>query len=271
MNNLVSIIISVYNGDSAIFLKESITSIVNQSYKNIEIILIGDGVSNSDLKLTLDNLIETHKNLIHYFPQDVNKGLASCMNQAISLSKGDFLARMDADDIMHESRIEKQLKFLQKNHNIDIVGSWIKEFSVDSGYEKLVRFPVFHEKMRKLFGKRNPLAHPSVMIRKSFFNKAGVYPLETNTDEDTMLWLNAFLNGCVFANIPLPLTEMRVSNDFFGRRSGITKAWEDFMNRHLVIKKLALSRNNYLYAFARFILQILPSSKLKRFAYYNLR
>jgi glycosyltransferase involved in cell wall biosynthesis len=271
MNNLVSIIISVYNGDSAIFLKESITSIINQSYKNIEIILIDDGVSDSDLKLTLDNLINQHKNLIHYFPQDVNKGLASCMNQAISLSKGDFLARIDADDIMHESRIEIQLEFLQKNHNIDIVGSWIKEFNVKSGYEKLVKFPICNAEMRKLFGKRNPLAHPSVMMRKSFFNKAGVYPLGTNTDEDTMLWLNGFLNECVFANIPLPLTEMRVSDDFFGRRSGMTKARQDFMNRHLVIKQLALSRKNYLYAFARFILQITPSSMLKRFAYHNLR
>ena len=269
-NELVSIIMSVYDGDSAEFLSESIQSIIDQDYANIEIVLIGDGLENSLLISNIESIVNNNK-IIRYFPQDINLGLASCMNKAIDLAKGDFLARMDADDIMDSNRISHQLDFLRLNLEIDIVGSYIMEFNLDSDTKKLIRYPLTHISMRKSFGKRNPLAHPSVMFKRSFFNKAGKYPLNTQTDEDTILWLNAFINGCKFANIDLPLTKMRVSNNFFRRRAGTQKAWNDFKNRILVINKLNLSMVNYLYALGRFFLQIISFSKVKEFAYNNFR
>jgi len=268
---LVSVLMSVYDGDNSLFIRESVESIVNQSYDNIEIILVGDGVTKLDLIHEIEKLQKEYTTVLNYFPQDVNKGLAACMNKAISLAKGVFIARMDADDIMNSQRIEKQLSYLNKYKEVDIVGSWILEFNMDSGSEKLVSFPLRHEDMLKSFGKRNPIAHPSVLMRKGFFEKAGAYPLDTVTDEDTMLWLNAFLGGCKFANIEEPLTNMRVSDSFYGRRAGFSKAYADFRNRLKVIRGLNLSRLNYSFAFARFFIQIIPSSTFKKFMYKNLR
>ena len=125
--------------------------------------------------------------------------------------------------------------------------------------------------MLKSFGKRNPVAHPSVLMRKEFFEKAGAYPINTKTDEDTMLWLNAFLGGCKFANIEEPLTNMRVSDSFYERRAGFPKAYSDLKNRLKIINYLNLSGLNYLFAFARFVIQIIPSSTFTKFMYKNLR
>lgn len=271
MNSLVSIIMSVYNGDSTVYLRESIHSIVNQSYKNIEIILIGDGVTELNLLNEIREIELQCNDVLTFFPQDKNKGLAFCMNLAISKANGCFIARMDADDIMDLKRLEEQVVFLKENSQVDIVGSFIKEFNIDSGTEKLVTYPVDHESMKDSFGKRNPLAHPSVMMKRSFFDKAGYYPLHTDKDEDTILWLNGFLNNCRFANIPLPLTNMRVSNGFFERRSGIFKAWQDFRNRSRVIMSLNLSKTNFIYSIGRFIIQIIPSPFIKRYIYMNYR
>jgi len=270
-NTLVSVIMSVYDGDSAVYLRESIHSVVNQSYKNIEIILIGDGVTELNLLNEIRGMELQYSDVLSYLPQDKNKGLASCMNLAISKAIGCFIARMDADDIMDLKRLEEQVIFLKENSQVDIVGSFIKEFNIDSGSEKLVVYPVDHESMKSSFGKRNPLAHPSVMMKRSFFDKAGYYPLHTDKDEDTILWLNGFLNNCRFANIPQPLTNMRVSNGFFERRSGIFKAWQDFRNRSRVIMSLDLSKKNFIYSIGRFIIQIIPSPFIKRYIYMNYR
>ena len=109
-NELVSIIMSVYDGDSTEFLSESIQSIIDQDYANIEIVLIGDGLENSLLISNIESIVNNNK-IIRYFPQDINLGLASCMNKAIDLSEGKFLARMDADDIMESNRITLQSQF----------------------------------------------------------------------------------------------------------------------------------------------------------------
>ena len=137
--------------------------------------------------------------------------------------------------------------------------------------KRLIKFPVNHDDMLRSFGKRNPVAHPSVMMRRRFFDKAGLYPVDTLTDEDTVLWTNGFIANCQYANIDHPLTKMRVSDIFYHRRSGINKAYKDLVNRIHLVSKLKLSKINYLYAIARFLIQIIPFAKIKRIAYNNLR
>ena len=83
-NELVSIIMSVYDGDSPEFFSESIQSIIDQDYANIEIILIGDGVKNNLLISSIELIVNNNKHIIRYFPQEINSGLARCMNKAIS-------------------------------------------------------------------------------------------------------------------------------------------------------------------------------------------
>ncbi|WP_163527373.1 glycosyltransferase family 2 protein [Halobacillus ihumii] len=159
---LVSIIMPVYNSEE--YLDESIKSILNQTYKNFELILINDGSTDESI-----NIINKFKDdRIMVYNNDGNKGLIKTLNIGLELSKGTYIARMDADDISTKLRIEKQVNFLKENLDISIVASnaimfsdkypWIKKHtSYNKGVDAI--------KCELLF--QNRIFHPSVMFRKS--------------------------------------------------------------------------------------------------------
>lgn len=268
---LVSIIMSAYNGDKTLYLKECIDSINSQSYDNIELVIVNDGITKVELNDFLAALPSYSRFPVKLLQNPGNKGLAYSMNSAIERAGGEFLARMDADDVMRSDRIERQIEFLLAEPSIDIVGSWHKEISEEGEDIQVVKLPTGHDEMLEFFGKRTPLSHPCVTMRRSYFDKAGTYPLDTLRDEDTILWLNGFKGGARFANIGEPLTYMRVSNDFFRRRGGLGKSLSDHSNRLKVIRELKLSKKYYLYAYAKVLVQLIPSVKLKEFIYRKFR
>ena len=158
------------------------------------------------------------------------------------------------------------------NHkNIDICGGHIEEMDENKKSIGVIRYPLSHDEMKCFFGKRNPLAHVSVIFRKSYFHKAGLYPVDTDKDEDTIFWLNGFLSGCKFANIDEVLVRVRGNKDFYLRRNGLSKSLSDLKNRCLVIRKLNLSYVNYIFACARFVIFIIPIPHVTQFAYKFLR
>jgi len=159
---------------------------------------------------------------------------------------------------------------MRKNTEIDVVGGYIEEFGHDFDYWKKVEYPLVHQAMFSFFSKRVPLANVTTFFRKSFFEKAGLYPTTSPTNEDTLLWMNGFKNGCKFANIPEVLVKVRVSESFFNRRGGIPKAWSDLGDRILVIKTLGYNISSYFYAFALFLVNIAPAG-IKKFLYKRLR
>lgn len=132
---------SVYNGEK--YLAEAIESILNQTYKNFELIIINDG--------SKDNSVEIIKN---YMKQDnrivlidrENKGLPYSLNEGISVAKGEYIARMDADDISLPTRFEKQVDYMQKNE-LDVCGSYIKLFG-DNRKEQVIKNPITNEDIR---------------------------------------------------------------------------------------------------------------------------
>ena len=178
---------------------------------------------------------------------------------------------MDADDICISDRFEKQIAYMKRCKNVDICGGYIEEMDENEKCIGIIKYPLTHEEMKLFFAKRNPLAHMSVVFRKSYFHKAGLYPIDTDKDEDTIFWLNGFLSGCKFANIDQVLVRVRVNSNFYLRRSGLSKSLSDLRNRCLVIKKLNLSYVNYIFVFARFIVLSVPIPRITRFAYKFLR
>jgi len=266
----VSVIMSVYNQDKIKFVDESVKSILSQTYPDFELVLVDDGLTENDLINYLESLAHSDKRVKLLHNQN-NEGLAYSMNRAIENSSGLFLARMDADDVMHPDRLKMQVKFLNKHSDIDVVGTFQLEIDEDGNKLNEVRFPTDHDNMVKYFGKRNPVGHVSAMMRKSFFEKAGKYSEEMKTDQDTVLWLEGLKKGARMGNVPEFLTSVRVSNDFYNRRAGFKKAVHDARNRIRVIKELNLSLNNYVYLFTRFIFQIIPSENLKRYGYKHIR
>ena len=268
----LAIIISVYKNDDIDCFNDCIESIKNQTFIDFNVFIQFDGIVDTKIDNYCNTLI-SKDNRFKIYKRAINKGLAFSLNELLEfvLSNGyTYIARMDADDVCFIDRFEKQVLFLDENIEIDIVGGYIEEF--DNGkFKKIVKYPLRHIDMKAFFGKRNPLAHGTVMFRNSFFEKAGKYPETTNADEDTLLWLNGFLSGCIFANIPHTLVHVRVSDDFYRRRSGIKKSVSDFANRCKVIKLLNLPPITYIYAYMRFAFSIIHFPAFTKIIYRIFR
>src|SRR3989338_10709157 len=115
----ISVIMSVYNGMP--YLPEAVKSILNQTYKNFEFIIIDDASTDQStkyLRFLKDKRIKLIKN-------SKNLGLAASLNKALKFAKGEYIARMDADDISLPKRFEKQVKFFKKHPSVDICGTWV--------------------------------------------------------------------------------------------------------------------------------------------------
>lgn len=258
----LSVISSVYYKERADYLDESLKSVFNQSLVPDEVIVVEDGPLSSDLY----QVIEKYKFQYDQFrtiPLQQNKGLAHALNVAIKSSSADYFARMDTDDISEPNRFEKQVSFLIDNKDVDCVGTWVVEINADGSEFYRKQMPITHEECRNFYMKRNPMAHPTVMFRRSYFDKAGFYPEDTYQEEDTMLWANGFAKGCRFANIPEYLYRFRIDDKFFNRRKGIRYAIDTFNIRHKIRKMLGFPIKADIYAILFATSKMMPEPFLK--------
>ena len=267
----IAVIMSVYYNDTLKNLQEALESLYNQTIP-VDVFVQQDGYIKEDVASYLENVLQK-KRVVYVGKRNENKGLAYSLNELLQIvleKRYEYIARMDADDICLDERFALQYAFMQKNREVDVVGGYIEEFSEEMEYYKVVRYPLNHDEMYRFFAKRVPLAHVTAFFRRSFFEKAGFYPTESPTNEDTLLWMKGFQSGCRFANIPEILVKVRIGPAFFSRRGGARKAWSDLQDRILVIKTLGYNISSYFYAWALFMVNIAPS-KLKLFLYKRLR
>ncbi len=211
LNYFISIIISVKNGEK--YLPSCIYSIINQTYSNWELLIFNDGSTDK----TLETLQSYQDKRIIVYTEAASKGLAERLNFLISKAKGDFIARMDADDVMHLERLETQVEFLKKNKNIDLVGSYAMLIN-ENGKELGVRTgnPVVKSAF-DLSIKNRFLIHPSLMVRKAFYEE-NKYDPDFDRVEDYDLWLRTF-DKYSFAVIRQPLIYYRVYKSSFKKTS----------------------------------------------------
>jgi len=213
---LVSVIMSVYN-EKENWLKESIESILLQSYKNIEFIIILDNPDNKKL----DNMIETYKKTderIRYFINETNMGLVKSLNKALGYAKGDFMARMDADDISLPDRIEKQMNYMNAHPDIDFMGA--RCINIDEDGLELYRDATIPEDMKLIKScllNVDFINHPTWFFRKECSEKNNGYR-EITCAEDYDFLLRLITNGFKLANTNEFLVRYRI------RKSGISKS-----------------------------------------------
>ena len=267
----IAVALSVYRDVSLPHLREAIESITAQT-QPADLFVKIDGTVPEPMS---EYLSACHKKgQIHYLDyRRQNLGIAHSFNELFSviLERGyDYIARMDADDLMVPERLAKQYDFMEHHSDVDVVGGFIEEFGDGFEYSNIVTYPVSHKEMFHFFAKRVPLANVTTFFRRSFFEKAGLYPTASSTNEDTLMWMQGFANGCRFANIPEVLVRVRVSKAFFHRRGGMKKAWSDFKDKIKVIKTLRYNCMSYVYAVAIFIVNISPSW-IKKFLYKRFR
>jgi glycosyltransferase involved in cell wall biosynthesis len=179
-----------FNADSTIAI--AIKSCLSQTYANIEILVLNDG----SIDYTATEINKFGK--IRVINHDQNLGIANSRNRLLKEAKGEFIAWLDADDLMAKDRIEKQMDYLQKHPDIDIVGSWITTDSKVIAYKKL---PTKSNLIKAHLWFKNCMVQPSI-LSKNFYVKEAIY-YNSNFDymEDYELWyrLKSTKN---FANVP---------------------------------------------------------------------
>ena len=182
MEKLVSVIISTYNTDE-IFLRKSIESILEQTYKNLQIIIINDGSSNTD-----DMVIKSYNdNRITYIKHEQNKGLIYSLNEGLEEAKGEYIARMDSDDIATRDRIRIQVDYMEKNKDIFMTSTFFRMIGAEN--KKIVNSLIKPEEIKCELLYRTPILHPGVMIRsKKLIESKLKYSSNALHMEDFELW-----------------------------------------------------------------------------------
>ncbi|MBQ2912590.1 MAG: glycosyltransferase [Bacteroidales bacterium] len=269
----LAVIMSLYNNDMIEYVKLAVESILSQTYKDFIFYIQYDGPIDSDVNDYLLSLIDER---VQIRKRMENKGLAQSLNDLLAIvkpQKYEFIARMDADDISLPDRFEKQIAYLMSNLKVDLVGGAINEINENGNDRgKITRYPCNPDDCRSFFAKRNPVAHPTVMFRRSFFEKTGwEYPMDYMRNEDTRLWHEGYKHGCVIANLPDVLLNFRITDAMFTqRRNGKEFAKSQYELRKIINKDLQFGFMSNVYAFVMYLLMISPSWLLK-LAYRVLR
>lgn len=259
MSNKYSVLMSVYKNDDPDFLKIALESIYDkQTRKPDEVVVVFDGPLKERLYDVLNAFQKGHEDVVKYYPQEVNRGLGEALRVGSECCTGDYILRMDSDDISDARRFEKQIAYVEAHPEVDAVGSDIAEFNEDPTNEDMrTRIcPACHEDIVRMCKKRNPMNHVTACIKRSALIKAGGYQTLLLL-EDYLLWINMIVAGCKLANINESLVYVRVGNGFDGKRGSKERiiGWsklQEIMLKHGMINQMeAIMNKLYIRAFVK--------------------
>jgi glycosyltransferase involved in cell wall biosynthesis len=199
---IVSVILCTYNAES--FVQEAIDSILKQSFKDFELIIVDDGSSDGTREI-IKKYVDSR---IKYFPLKVNSGLVFSRNFAIEKSNGEYIALMDHDDISHPNRLRDQIDHIKKN-DADICSSFHYELNDATKKIKKRKSYTRNPDIQALLTVYSPITNPSVMMRKKIFNSHS-YSKEREMAEDYALWCELAKAGKKFTCCPKFLITYRV-------------------------------------------------------------
>lgn len=215
-----SVLMSVYYGEKAEYLRLSTASMLTQTVPTDDFVLMCDGPLTDELEAVIAELQLKHGDVLHIVRLEENRGLGDALNVGIQICKNELIARMDSDDIAVANRCELQLKKFREDPDLAIVGGAIDEFE-ETPFNVVSHksMPESHSDIVRYARIRNPFNHPTVMYRKSAVLQAGGYP-NRMLHEDYGLWGNMILSGVKTHNLPNTLCFMRVDGGLYNRRGG---------------------------------------------------
>lgn len=212
----LSVIMPSYN--SAKYLKEAISSVLEQSFSDFELIIIDDGSTDN----TQDILKAFDDKRLKLLRNGKNLGIVASLNHGLKLATGDYIIRFDSDDVMLAGRLEKQTKFLDNNPEMVVVGSWAE--TIDENGQGLGAYdypPQDDAAIRKYILKHNPFIHSSTAIRRETLLKANGYRQAFIHIEDYELWTRLLRLG-QGANLSERLIKYRLNQGGITKRKNIT-------------------------------------------------
>lgn len=213
LNPQISVVMTVYNG--ARFLKETVESLLNQSFQDFELIIV-DNCSQDDSVAIIRSYRDPRIKLI---VNEKNLGQTKALNVGLNICRGRFIARMDADDMAVPKRLELQVKFLEEHTEIAAVGGWCQDINAEGKSLRMYRTATDHRVIKYyLMGCGDltewTITHPTVMIRSEVLGKIGFYKEEAggeyNYPQDYEYWRRMIAHGYAIANMPEILLKYRI-------------------------------------------------------------
>lgn len=240
--NKFSVLMSVYKNDPVQYFNEAFESLLLQTLKPDQIVLVRDGKVPYELQMHLDDLAKTHAGFLKIVELDQNVGLSRALNVGIDYCDYPYIARMDSDDIAISSRFSEQMAVFQNDPSIALLSAWVDQYNEDMTALKTVRkVPQFHDEIVKYSKCRTPFNHTCSMFKKDAAIAVEKYPNMVSFCEDWWLALRLIKRGYRLHNVQKSLLKMRTGRDFYKRRAGLKYLKIEILNLYAMYNENLLS------------------------------
>ena len=239
-NPLVSVVLATYNEPQE-FIAASINSVVKQTYSNWELIIVDD--STNEYSIQIINDFAQNDNRIKIIRQEERMGFVKALNIGLKFSHGKYIARMDGDDVASPDRFEKEVDFLQKHQDVDVIGGAMNIINENGTIVAERNYPLGGYKLHLWSVFRNPLAHPTVMFRNSIVQNGFLYNEKQKKAEDIEFWLRLKKNKYKIQNLPDKILNYRVVGNIALKR-----------NREQWIYNFKARKSNFCWRYPIFII-----------------
>lgn len=265
-----SVLMSLYIKEKVEYFNECMESLLRQTVKPNEIVIVYDGPISDELKTSVEKYKTQNPDLIKTIENETNKGLGLALADGVPVCKYELIARMDTDDVAREDRFEKQLQMFINDPDLDICGSHIIEFEgTINNVLSNRKVPISHEEIAKYQRQRSAFNHMTVMYKKSSVLRAGNYencPLM----EDDMMWIRMLIAGAKCANVDDYLVYARTGYAMIERRGG----WEYYKKykngRKKILETNYISKWDYYKTVGiQFVVTLVPK-KIRLFIFTRL-
>ena len=248
----------IYEKEKEDNVKQAIESIIDQTFKPDEFVIVQDGIITNSLECLIETYKEKFPGMIKIVKVKEKSTLGKALAIGVKNCKNEYIARMDADDVAINTRLEKQVEILENNPEIDILGGIIEEY--DENMEKKVgirNVPIETESIRKFIKYQCPFNHSTVIFKKSTILKIGNY--KDIPIEDYELWARMLKNNCVMKNCNEVLVKYRTSREMYKRRSGVKRIKDLIRIEKILLEYGIINRLQFTFnVFFRMLFAILP-------------
>lgn len=268
----VSVLLPVYYKESVENLHVCLASIENQTLVPDEIVLALDEPSNSEIESEIEKFSSKTSISVRRCYIKRGSGLGAVLRCGVENCTGDYIARMDVDDIAVPHRLEKQKNFLDQYEEIDVIGSNIAEF--EQSKNEIIAYrnvPEADEACKEMLKRRDPINHMTAMYRKESIMKAGNYSVDMKSCEDTYLWTAFYAHGLRFANIQECLVYAHAGKDMYERRAKSSAYY--FVKKSIDYKYdvgLISFWEGLFQKIANYFILIVMNAKMRAFIYENI-
>lgn len=239
-----SVLMSVHASEQSSYLEACLESLLGQSLLASEVVLVEDG----PLPKILRESIEKFRNVLPLISVKLasNIGLACALNEGLRHCRYDIVARMDTDDVCVPERFEKQISFMSRHPEVDVLGAMVEEFDCSMQHSLGIRqLPLTHAELFRFAKMRSPISHPTVVFRKQAVLGVGGYP-SFRKAQDYALWSLMLTKNYHMQNMDEVLLKMRAGSGMMARRGS------EYLKHELAILKFQLnigfiSRREYFF------------------------